>query len=124
MIEDEIKLYDEPPPYTSTNTYTYQKKETPEEKAEWEAKCKEQLEKAKQLFKINDCIATKNNKTNLMIIIEFVENIEDMQRFGNNPCVLKARNPKYHGPPIQYSIDELDMESHIKSEDVVITEDK
>jgi len=112
MIEEEIKLYEEPPSYTVI-TYPSTIKETQAQHEAWLTRCNEAKQKAQAIFKINDQITSKNNKLSVLTITEFIDDVEDMQKFAQNPCVLYAKNPVFTGPPIQYSLEELDMSTHI-----------
>ena len=115
MITGEIKLHDEPAPYVSTTYYGHTPKYlSAADKAKWDEECHADLEKAKCIFNIGDRISSKNNMAVQMIIVKFVENIEDMQQFDSKPCVVWAKNASVStANPIQYSLQELNMETHI-----------
>lgn len=116
MITGEIKLYDEPlPTYTSYNVTV--KQETAAEKAAWQKTCAEALDKAKQIFKVGDKIATVNHGQALLTIDSFIEDLDKMQRYQGNPCVVNCKNMQFvNSNCIQYSIEELNMSTHVPLE--------
>ena len=108
MITGEIKLYDEPLP--SWHVQTKVVTETPEQRAAWLERCAADLDKAKQIFTIGDKLHTKSNKTSAVIVTNFIEQFERMQKYQGNPCVLECKSAVYTaGQPIQYSLEELDI---------------
>ena len=117
MITGEIKLYDEPLPAWSTHVHTKITTETPEERAAWLERCAADLDKAKQMYAVGDKVFTKSNKTSAVVVISFIEQLEQMQKYQGNPCIMKCQNSVYTaGQPIQYSLDELDFATIIKKE--------
>ena len=117
MITGEIKLYDEPVPSWQTHIQTKAVTETPEERAKWLERCAYDLDKAKQIFTIGDKINTQSNKTSPVIIINFIEQLDRMQKYQGNPCVVECKNSVFlQGHPIQYSLAELDIETLVKKE--------
>lgn len=117
MITGEIKLYDEPLPAWSTHVHTKVTTETPEERAAWLERCAQDLDKAKQIYSIGDKVFTKSNKTSAVVVINFIEQLERMQKYQGNPCVMECKSIAYtSSQPIQYSLDELDFVTLIKKE--------
>lgn len=114
MITGEIKLYDEPAPITYTTYYSsVPVRQTPEERAAWEALCESELDKAKCIFKVGDTVSTKNNPAAVITILEFIENIADMQKFNGSPCVVRGKNLAYvTAQPMQYALNEFNMSTH------------
>lgn len=111
MITEEIKIHDEPIA-TYYHSNTFQSSYGKEEKERWKSLCENQLEQAKKLLKIGDTLNSKNNPKNVLQIIEFIENTEDMQRFSNMPCVVRAKSiSQTNGVPIQYSLPELNFDT-------------
>lgn len=114
MIKEEIKLYDEPSTYVVTYNSNVQ---TADEKAKWEKRCIDDLETAKNRCAIGDTIISVNNPTSRMVILGFIENPIDMQRYQGSPCMIRAANPAYHSATgIQYSLAELQWDTLIKAE--------
>ena len=111
MITEEIKIHDEPITtyyHSNTSHISYGK----EEKERWKSLCENQLEQAKKLLKIGDTLNSKNTPKNVLQIIEFIENTEDMQRFSNMPCVVRAKSiSQTNGVPMQYSLPELNFDT-------------
>ena len=117
MITGEIKLYDEPLPAWSTHVHTKITRETPEERAAWLERCAADLDKAKQIYAVGDKVFTKSNKTSAVVVINFIEQLERMQKYQGNPCVMECKSIAYtSSQPIQYSLDELDFVTLIKKE--------
>lgn len=111
MITEEIKIHDEPIA-TYYHSNTFQSSYGKEENERWKSLCENQLEQAKKLLKIGDTLNSKNNPKNVLQIIEFIENTEDMQRFSNMPCVVRAKSiSQTNGVPIQYSLPELSFDT-------------
>lgn len=117
MITGEIKLYDEPlPAYNSGYNVTFHQQSLAEKEA-WHKRCSEELDKAKQLFNVGDQITVKNQTRTLQTIVAFIDNVEKMQRYQGNPCVVECRNMNFvNASTIQYSIEELDLTTLIKQE--------
>jgi len=110
MITGEIKIHDEPLPYTNTTYHTHV--ETPAQKKAWEDRCLLDLTKAKALCSVGDSIKVKNNIGSTIIITEFIELPANMQRYQENPCILKGLSTSYQqGYPIQYALAELDWDT-------------
>lgn len=116
MITGEIKKYDEPLPAWQVTTYA--KQETPAEREAWLTKCAEALDKAKQIIQIGDRIICKNNQAYNLVVLNFIEDVEKMQKYQNNPCVIEAHNPTFiNAKPIQYSLEELDLTTLVRKEE-------
>jgi len=117
MITGEIKLYDEPVPY-SQSSYTVQvKPETPEQREEWLKRCASDLATAKLIFAIGDQIATKTASGSLLTVMSFIENLDDMQKYQGQPCIIKCKNMSYAAAnEIQYSFSELNIDSLVKKD--------
>mgnify|MGYP003548688934 FL=1 len=117
MITGEIKLYNEPlPAYNSGYNVTFHSQSLAEKEA-WHKRCHEDLDKAKQLFNVGDQIIVKNQARTLQTIVSFVEEVERMQRYQGNPCVVECKNMNFvNANSIQYSIEELDLATLIKLE--------
>lgn len=117
MITGEIKLYDEPLPAWNTHVHTKIATETPEERAAWLERCAADLDKAKQMYSVGDKVFTKSNKISSVVVINFIEQLERMQKYHGNPCVMECKSSTYtSGQPIQYSLDELDFVTLIKKD--------
>lgn len=117
MITGEIKLYDEPLPAWNTHVHTKIAPETLEERAAWLERCAADLDKAKQMYTIGDKVFTKSNKVLSVVIINFIEQLDRMQKYQGNPCVMECKSTVYtSGQPIQYSLDELDFVTLIKKD--------
>ena len=117
MITGEIKLYDEPLPAWSTHVHTKITRETSEERAAWLERCAADLDKAKQMYSVGDKVFTKSNKISSVMVINFIEQLERMQKYQGNPCVMECKSTTYtSGQPIQYSLDELDFTTLIKKD--------
>lgn len=114
MITDQLYMHDEP---VTTVTYYNQNynPNSPEEREKWFKKCAEELEKAKNIFNVGDTISTKNHPTGILTIMEFIENVQDMQKYNGEPCVVRAKNLNYASSnALQYAMTEFNMASHKK----------
>ena len=111
MITGEIKLYDEPlPTYQSYNVVV--KQETPEEREAWLKRCQEDLDKAKIIFSIGDTVCTKTAPASPLTVVCFIDDINTMQKYQGQPCIIKCKNMAYKAAQdIQYSFNELDLQT-------------
>jgi hypothetical protein len=117
MITGEIKLYEEPNHWNSNSSTVIVKQETPEQRALWIKRCEEDLEDAKKLLSVGDMLFTKTNgSSSYLTVMSFVEKVEDMQKYQGNPCIVICKNLNYAAAnPIQYSFNELNLDSLIKA---------
>lgn len=111
MITGEIKLYDEPlPTYQSYNVVVTQ--ETAAERDAWLKRCQEDLDKAKIIFAIGDTVCTKVNSQSPLTVMCFIDDINTMQKYQGQPCIIKCKNLAFKAAQeIQYSFNELDLQT-------------
>lgn len=116
MITGEIKLYDEPlPTYPSYSVVV--KQETAAEREAWLKRCQEDLDKAKIIFSIGDTVCTKTAPSSPLTVMCFIEDINTMQKYQGQPCIIKCKNMTYKtAQDIQYSFNELDLQTIEKKE--------
>lgn len=111
MITGEIKLYDEPlPTYQSYNVVVTQ--QTAAERDAWLKRCQEDLDKAKIIFAIGDTVCTKMNLRSPLTVMCFIDDINTMQKYQGQPCIIKCKNLAFKAAQeIQYSFNELDLQT-------------
>jgi len=116
MITGEIKLYDESvPTYQSYNVVV--KQETVAEREAWLKRCQEDLDKAKIIFSIGDTVCTKTALQSPLTVVCFIEDVNTMQKYQGQPCIIKCKNMIYKAAQdIQYSFNELDLQTLEKKE--------
>ena len=116
MITGEIKFYDEPVPTYQPYTVVV-RQETAAEHEAWLKRCQEDLDKAKLIFAVGDTVCSKTALQSPLTVVCFIEDINTMQKYQGQPCIIKCKNMTYKAAQdIQYSFNELDLSSLQKKE--------